>query len=153
MNHFKECITDSPVLQTAMDATILRKIVDFCYTEKVCFEGVSQACTLLKFAMEYGITDLVVECRAYLNARAPPPSPQPSIVTQKLIIYSEDGLGAAMLESINGEWVELPEIAGSQNYPSHLTSVAYCGDDCVVVSGGLVGKVSRKVSRVVCACV
>lgn len=182
-----------------MNAAILRKIVDFCYTDEVCLESSMQTFSLLKYATEYGITELVEKCRTYLNSTiaAAPPSPKPlpkdsiekcqknlnsTIVAaspspeplstdsikkstiaaapqsskplatpQNLIIFG--GLGeqtcfsAEMLVSMDAKWKKLAEMNGWQKFTRRLTSVAYRGDDCVVVSGGLDIVNSKQVSR------
>lgn len=153
MNAVQTITRNSPVLQTTMNAVILRKIIDFCYTDEVCLEGTLQTFSLLKYATDYGITDLVDKCRTYLKSTivATPSTPKPLPTPQKLIIFG--GLGdttcfsAAMLVSMDAQWMELPEISGSQKFARRLTSVAYCGDDCVVVSGGLGEVKSKQVSR------
>lgn len=131
----------------------LRKIIDFCYTDEVCFEGVAQTFGLLNFAMEYDIADLIEKCRSYLNTAftAKPPSPQPAPLSHKLIIFggmsAKQCFSAAILESLDGKWSELPEMVESQKYARQLASVAYCDNDFLIVSGGLDSIQSIPVSR------
>lgn len=158
MNNLDTSKMNSSVLQTGMDITNLRKIIDFCYTDEVCCDGISQTFNLLNFAIEYGMVDLIEKCRMYLNSMIVAKKPldsKPSTMPQKLVIFGElgetDCFSATMLESIDGKWIELTEMNGlSQKYARQLTSVAYCGNDFVVVSGGLDKMKSKQVSTYVC---
>lgn len=196
-------------MQTTMNAAVLQKIVEFCYTNEVCLESSLQTFSLLKYATEYGITELVEKCRTFLNstiAAAPPSakplptdsigkyqknlnstivaaspirkplrtdsiekcqtylnstisaapqSPQPLATQQNLIIFGDldeqTCFSAEMLVSMDAKWKELAELNGWQKFARRLTSVAYRGDDCVVVSGGLDILKSKQVSRAWCA--
>lgn len=152
MNNFDASNINSSTLQTGMDIMNLRKTIDFCYTNEVCCEGINQTLNLLNFAIEYGIVDLIEKCRMYLNSMnaIKPLDSKPSTMPQKLLIFGElgetDYFSAAMLESIDGKWIELNEINGSEKYARQLSSVAYCGNDFVVVSGGLDKGKSKQVS-------
>lgn len=133
---------NSMVLQTAMDSAVLQKVVQYCYTDEICFDDVSQTCSLLKFANEFGTVDLAEKCREYLNSTnaVEPQTPTPPTSPQKLIIFgglSDTCFSGAMLTSLNGIWEKLPKMSGSQKYSRQLTSAAYCGGGCVVVSGGI----------------
>lgn len=132
----------SMVLQTAMESAVLQKIVHYCYTDEICFEGVSQTSSLLKFSNEFGINDLAEKCREYLNSinAVEPQTPAPPTNPHKLIIFgglSDTCFSGAMLTSLDGNWEELPRISGSKKYSRQLTSAAYCGRGCVVVCGGI----------------
>lgn len=134
---------------------MLRKIVDYCYTDEVCFESVSQTLDLMKFAVAYDITDLTEKCRLYLNSSMtvktePCPEPQTLKTTQSLVIFGsldEDScFGGAMLDPIDGKWKELAPMIESQKHARRLTSVAYRGNDFVIVSGGMDEEKSKQVS-------
>lgn len=165
MNNFKASAANSPIFQTTMDGVVLRKIVDYCYTDEVCFESVSQTLDLLKFAVAYGITDLTEKIRLYLNSSMtvktePCPEPQTPETPPSLVIFGsldEDGcFGGAMLDPIDGKWKELAPMIESQKHARRLTSVAYRGNDCVIVSGGMDKVKSKQVSVILlffaCSC-
>lgn len=154
MNILATCATNLPIIQTTIDAVSLQKIIDFCYTDEMCFEGVAQTFGLLNFAKEYDIADLIEKCQSYLNAAfaVKPPSPQSAPLSHKLVIFggmsSEHCFGAAVLKSLDGKWSELPEMIESQKYARRLASVAYCENDFLIVSGGLDNIRSSTVSTV-----
>lgn len=128
-------------MQTTMDAPTLQCVVDYCYTHRVYFDGDGQANRVLKAAMEYDIPELVDKCQTYLHSfRRQHLSDEP----QKLIIVGElreeTCFSAAMLEreSLNAKWVKLPDIIiDSLKFNRMLASTAYCGNDQLVVTGGL----------------
>lgn len=149
MSNIDALSTNSPTIQTTMDAGTLQQFVNFCYTNEVSVTEKSQALTLLDAAKEYQITDALANCQECLNSTQ---SVEPPIMPEKLIIFgsfgSEHCFSGAMLESMNANWLELEDIVGSNKYKRQLTSVAYCGDDVVVITGGLEEEVSKRVSHV-----
>lgn len=136
---------DSPILQTPLDAGCLRKMVLFCYTDEVCFEDETETMTLLRFAIENGITDLTEKCERHLGvekkATAVSSIPSASSMQQNLIIFgamsAEESFSGAMLQSLNGKWIDLPGTDESQKFARPLASFAHHDNDIVIVSGGL----------------
>lgn len=125
-------------LETEMDASTLQTVVGFCYTHRAYFDGERHAYSLLKAAMEYGIEDLYKKCQIYLSAAS---RMVPSISARKLLIVGDSRevncFDAAMLETLTGNWVGLPEFIGTTSDTRMLASIAYCGDDQIVITGGL----------------
>lgn len=88
--------------------------------------------------MEYGIEDLYKKCKIYLSAAS---RTVPSISAQKLLIVGDSRevncFDAAMLETLTANWVGLPEFIGTISDTRMLASIAYCGNDQIVITGGL----------------
>lgn len=138
-------------LETDVDVSTLQTLVEFCYTHRVYFDGEVHAYNILKAAMEYGIVDLYEKCRIYLSAAS---QMNPSTDPQKLVIVGDSRehhcFDAAVLEteSLAASWVELREFIGTHSDTRMLASIAYCGDDQIVITGGLKGNKPTGVSRI-----
>lgn len=76
---------------------------------------------------------------------------QPRRSSEKMVAFGSYGEGNCFhsemlrMNSMQGEWIELPEIDGLKQQCVANMSFAYCGDDRVVATGGC-GKITKRVS-------